>query len=619
MKERIESKYRKDIDGLRAIAVIFAVLFHAYPKLLPGGFIGVDIFFVISGFLISTILLESLSQNSFSFVDFYSRRICRIFPALILVFLFSLVLGWNTLFADEYALLGKHIFSSGGFYQNFNLLTEAGYFDEAGENKPLMHLWSLGIEEQFYLVWPLLLWIGYKLKINPFILIFTLGLGSFILNLIYINANQIIAFFSPYTRMWELLIGAALAWYQLNSRANFLFKDCSLVGFVLIVLGLITISSVSPFPGWPALLPTLGTFFIIAAGPNGAFNRTILSNKIMVGLGLISYPLYLWHWVLLSYFNIIESGELMLEIRGLLLVASLLLSIVTYLFVERFFRHNSASRIKALLLIFLMLLVSFVGFNIYKRDGLSFRSTSLQNLNEIFINYLKEENFSLLEGFTCKKVNDECELLSSNKKRVLLWGDSHAQMLTSGLKTALPDSLELILIASPGCRPSIIRDTKTLNECEIVNSFALDQIRKSPPDFVLLAQRDAWDPQAVNSLYENLIMAGVKKVLFLGKTPEWTAALPKIIYRKKWHTIPRYTKAHLNFEALNLDNIAKGQFQETPQKQFIDLIGYLCNEEGCLVYIGDDLATGITSYDDNHLSRRAAEYVSKGLIANYLK
>jgi peptidoglycan/LPS O-acetylase OafA/YrhL len=181
--------YRSDIDGLRAVAVLSVVAYHAFPELLPGGFVGVDIFFVISGFLISSIILKSLKENTFSFRLFYERRIKRIFPALLLVLIFCLALGWLVLLPNEYGALGEHVAAGAGFIANVLLWTESGYFDKASELKPLLHLWSLGIEEQFYIIWPLLLATVSKKRINPFYLLFFLFVASFVINL-YLTCNS---------------------------------------------------------------------------------------------------------------------------------------------------------------------------------------------------------------------------------------------------------------------------------------------------------------------------------------------------------------------------------------------------------------------------------------------
>jgi len=606
VKENIQPKYRKDIDGLRALAVILVVFFHGFPEWLPGGFIGVDIFFVISGFLISTILLENLEKNSFSFTNFYARRIRRIFPALIVVLSFALIVGWFALFPDEYRLLGWHIFSSASFFQNLNLLSEVGYFDEAAETKPLLHLWSLGIEEQFYLIWPLLLWLGYKLKANLLLLTVIIGLSSFGLNLIYSDTNQTFAFFSPLTRFWELLLGGVLAYSTLKKRLNLHHKNLSLVGIGLIAIGAITITSASTFPGWLALLPTFGAFFIIAASEQEIVNRYLLSNKVMVYLGLVT-----------------ESGEVTQEIRLGAIILALLLAILTYHFIEKPIQSSKFSKQKTIALIILMLLVAFIGFNFYKRDGLSFRAISYKNIDSIFINYLKEEGADrqegFIEGFTCQSYEQECLPHHSSNKKILVWGDSHAQMLGYGIKKILPQNWQFLLITQPGCKPAIILDLKEVKtDCERINFFASEQINQSHPEIVLLSQRDSWDPSKVDLLYENLIKIGVKKVLYLGKSPEWNAKLPKIIYRTSWRTPPKYSKVGLNFKALKLDLIAKDQFQANPRKHYIDLIDLLCNTEGCLVYIGADIATGITSFDTNHLSPAASEYVAKELLMKYL-
>ena len=214
-------KYRPDIDGMRAIAVASVVIFHAFPELLPGGFIGVDIFFVISGFLISTIIFDSLDKGSFSFSEFYSRRIKRIFPALLLVLITSYLFGWFILSMDEYKQLGKHIAAGASFLSNFALRAEAGYFDNSAETKPLLHLWSLGIEEQFYIAWPMILWLGWKARFNPIAITILLAASSFLLNIMEIERDPVATFYHPQTRAWELLFGSTLAWLMLYKKNYF--------------------------------------------------------------------------------------------------------------------------------------------------------------------------------------------------------------------------------------------------------------------------------------------------------------------------------------------------------------------------------------------------------------
>src|SRR5215471_18923089 len=211
-RENQRTQYRPDIDGLRAVAVCLVVGFHVFPNVVKGGYVGVDIFFVISGFLISSIIFRSVAQSQFSYVDFYVRRIRRIFPALIVVLIACLIFGWFALLPADYKALGQHVAAGAAFVSNFRILDESGYFDTAAQVKPLLHLWSLGIEEQFYIFWPLVvvslsrdprrMWAG------------LLGLAalSCVLNVFLVQYKPVAAFYLPVTRFWELGIGPALAY-----------------------------------------------------------------------------------------------------------------------------------------------------------------------------------------------------------------------------------------------------------------------------------------------------------------------------------------------------------------------------------------------------------------------
>jgi peptidoglycan/LPS O-acetylase OafA/YrhL len=335
-------KYRSDIDGLRAVAVLSVVGYHAVKNLMPGGFIGVDIFFVISGFLISTILFENLERGTFSFVEFYARRVKRIFPALVIVLLAVYAFGWFALLSEEYMQLGKHMAAGASFVSNLVLWSEARYFDNLSETKPLLHLWSLGVEEQFYVVWPLILWFVWLLWKRPAALLFTvivIASFSFLLNLNATSNNVVAAFYSAQTRFWELLSGSLLAWLSLyrpntrfelyrltklrifpasHPRAEQIRKIAvnltSIIGVGLIFLGLTYIHAYFSFPGAWAVFPVLGAALLIFAGPQAWFNQVVLSNPIAKWFGLISFPLYLWHWPLLSFARIVESDNSQQEV-----------------------------------------------------------------------------------------------------------------------------------------------------------------------------------------------------------------------------------------------------------------------------------------------------------------
>ena len=289
------TKYRPDIDGLRAIAVL-AVLafhaFHAFPRFCPGGFVGVDIFFVISGYLISTIIFDDVASGRFTCAGFYARRIRRIFPSLVTVVLAVLIVGFFLDFSTEFARLGTHAAAGAAFLSNLLLWRESGYFDIAPVHKPLLHLWSLGVEEQFYIVWPLMiaalsgrriLWV-----------VAAILLVSFATNIAIVSSQPTAAFFSPVTRFWELMIGSLLA-YSAHARLWVPQRRdaLSVIGFILLLTSLSLINREIVFPGWAALAPTLGTAALIAAGPDARLNRMLLANEAAVFVGLISYPLYL--------------------------------------------------------------------------------------------------------------------------------------------------------------------------------------------------------------------------------------------------------------------------------------------------------------------------------------
>ena len=216
-----KSTYRAEIDGLRAFAVLSVVFFHAFPSGFKGGFIGVDVFFVISGFLITSHIFQSLEKGQFSFIDFFSRRIRRIFPALILVMICSLAFGWFVLLSDEFNQLGKHVAGGAAFVSNFIFAGEVGYFSTESEYKPMLHLWSLAVEEQFYIFWPLILWVTWKMRQNLLLICLFFMLSSFLINIFWVNRFPTEIFFWPFGRFWELLIGSVLAWLMLYKTNMF--------------------------------------------------------------------------------------------------------------------------------------------------------------------------------------------------------------------------------------------------------------------------------------------------------------------------------------------------------------------------------------------------------------
>ncbi len=378
-----ELRYRADIDGLRAIAVLAVVLFHAFPDLLPGGFVGVDVFFVISGYLITRIIEENIQSGTFSLRTFYARRINRLFPALLVVLSSLYLLGWLVLFADEYRSLGTHMVASSLFASNILLGWEIGYFDPDVSSKPLLHLWSLGVEEQFYIAWPLVLVLAAKWRCNTKLIITVAGALSLGLSLHQTRTDAVAAFYSPLTRAWELLLGALLTRMSFVPPTTEFFsgavKDAtrSLLACAGCMLIIVSCSAFQPahfFPGWRALVPTFGAAFVIAAGPKAWLNRKVLANPVLVGLGLISFPLYLWHWPLLSFGHILLPGVLPLQARCNLVALSFILAVLTYRFIEFPLRSRPISRSRIALLCIGLCCLGALGFWTVCKEGFHTRA-----------------------------------------------------------------------------------------------------------------------------------------------------------------------------------------------------------------------------------------------------
>lgn len=454
--------YRPDIDGLRAIAVAAVVLFHAFPTALPGGYVGVDIFFVISGYLISSILIKSLQTSQFSLADFYVRRVRRIFPALIVVLAATLLAGWWLLLPGEYRILGRHAAGGTVFLSNFILWREAGYFDATAETKPLLHLWSLAIEEQFYIFWPLILAAAWRLRQRAGIVLTICASASLAWSIASVQINPVAAFFSPISRAWELLAGAALAYASLFGRLLFghacptaidrwLFRLdapryrhlASLLGILLISIAVVCYQQKTPFPGLAALLPVLGAVLIIGAGPDAIVNRLWLSRRWMVAIGLISYPLYLWHWPLLTYPRLIagEAGLPPLATTGLVLL-SMVLAWLTYALVETPIRHSAGSRRQLIGgLCGVMALVGVSAVAIHALKGLPNRSnmepyTTLNEKTKQETAWPYAENETCLQRYPSELRSDGwwfCVMNRDAPPRIVLLGNSFANHLYPGI------------------------------------------------------------------------------------------------------------------------------------------------------------------------------------------
>jgi len=632
-------KYRADIDGLRAVAILLVVWFHAAN--FKGGFIGVDIFFVISGFLISTIIFKNFDSNSFSFVEFYSRRIRRIFPALILMLVSVFIFGWFALFTDEYKQLSEHIFRGSYFTSNFSLLKESGYFDSEAETKPLLHLWSLAVEEQFYIIWPLLLWVAWKLRLNLLFVIIVVGVASFVFGLVQIQSDKAAAFYLPQSRFWEILLGSALAHlviYQQNiftklSNSKKLKNFLSILGVALIIVGVFTITRNKNFPGAWALLPTFGAVLIIACGSGAWINRVVLQNRFLVFFGLISFPLYLWHWPLLVFARIIESEKPSSSIRIVAVIVSIILAWLTYRFIEKPIRFGKYTKLKTVILGVLMVLVGWMGYVGYINNGFASRN-SIKNYQQQIDNtdILKTtresdgscKDFGLGDGIVC--------LANSKQPEFLIVGDSHAMSLNSAayLKKS---NLKTLLISSQDCLP-FEKYAHSSNDCTnvaIQAKIAVVQIKSiktvfiqsfAPEkfsDFHKIGEGNQNDIQKPEDMfiagYEDLIQAFIdagKNVVFVLDNPILNHD-PKRCFARPFRVLPDSCKIDKR-DILSRQNLYREQVKKLQEDvaslKIFDSLQVFCDADFC--YGEDD--NNLFYYDKHHLNIAGSQKLLDGLI-----
>jgi peptidoglycan/LPS O-acetylase OafA/YrhL len=615
-----ELEYRADVDGLRAIAVLAVVAFHASPRLVPAGFVGVDIFFVISGFLISSLIVNRLKDGNFSFLEFYGRRIRRLFPALALVLLVTWGIGWFALFPADFAPLGRHMQAAAAFAANILNYFEAGYWDAPATSKPLLHIWSLGVEEQFYLVFPALLLLAWRFRAMTWLLVLT-GIASFALNIALVGAHQSFTFYLPFTRFWEFVAGALFACTNLGKDRGGMpalsalsaprWRDCSAaIGMLLIVAG-ITFASETSFPGWWAFLPVFGSFFIIGAGPQAWLNRRALARPALVFIGLISYPLYLWHWPFLAIGRTVMAAYDNRYERTTTIVAVILafvLAWLTFEFIERPVRARkpvfAARRITAALAI-VMASVALLGFVTMHFDGLLIRYPkeiqALLTPSDVYTDYVPNQQ----PAYPSVDPSN-----SSVGPLVVTYGDSHAWHLQAGLRRLQherPFRLQPKWWNLP-CVPIVAEPlVKRSDEDTCRAMLAAEQryFEQTKPDIVVVAgywlryqQRDK-----LTEILRSLQQAGVPRIVVVGSVPHWFQFPQLTLYqaymRDPMHKIPERLFGFAK-ETFAIDR----QLQEITANlgvRYISASDVLCSENGCLARLGD-AAKDIVQFDKTHLS-----------------
>jgi peptidoglycan/LPS O-acetylase OafA/YrhL len=654
------TNYEPHIDGLRGVAVLAVVIFHAFPSLLEGGFTGVDIFFVISGYLISKIIFESINKGNFSFTYFYTRRILRIFPALTLVLVSCLILGWFFLLGDEYKQLGKHVAAGASFIANFIFWNESGYFDNASDTKPLLHLWSLGIEEQFYIFWPILVWLTWKRHFNFITVIIFFGFLSFFLNIKEIQHDEVATFFSPITRFWEILSGSLLAWISVYSRScNITFISqtgndradkirvrhlASFLGLTLIALGFWQINEESSFPGLWALLPTAGTFCLLAAGPHAFINKKILAIKIAIWFGLISYPLYLWHWPILTFTRIISGETSSPAMRVSAILISVLLAWLTYRFFEHPIRSSNNAKKNTSVLILALAITGYFGYQTYKQNGLPYRAIAKQAADFEFSPDMDKFITCNIEELKTRDTQlTFCLLPKYQKPNSVIIGDSHAEDKFFSLASHDKEN-SWMLIGNSSCPPLLnVTVEANIKGCEekfntifkyilrsddiknVALSFYANLYLKSDghPDSV----QNVLPPQGTkisSSLFrgtrEDIFFAGlnssIQKLISNGKTVTLFIDVPELPFTPK----DCFRNPLKNCELLEVDVIERQKDfkkivyklkHQNPELRIYEPIDFACAGNKCS-YKNNNV---VLYRDSHHLSLRGSDFY----ISSFLK
>ena len=495
-------KYRSEIDGLRAVAVVPVVLFHAGFEVFSGGFVGVDVFFVISGFLITTIIINEMDHGRFSLLNFYERRARRILPALFFVVICCFPFAWILLLPNDLKDFSQSLIAVATFSSNILFWRESGYFESAAELKPLLHTWSLAVEEQFYILFPLFLMVAWRFGRQA--IIWTL-IAAFAVSLAaaqwgaYNNPGA--TFYLLPTRAWELLIGSFAAFYLQKRSVTtplWLSNALSAIGLALILYGVFAFDEMTPFPSLYALAPTAGTVLIILFAVRRTVVHTVLSMPAFVGIGLISYSLYLWHqpvFAFWAHYNVFEPTHVQMAVLSL---SCLILAYLTYRFVERPFRKRSGflnrPRIFAASLAMMILSIG-VGISGHLKNGWNLRAGPSGIV------------FADLEGALAVNpgIHRDCighrniqdilvrsECSNSEKPQILLWGDSYAMHLY-GMLAMDPsaNALGIVQLALSGCMPNHLIGINsigtTARECVEFNNQVMRHIEESNYSYVIVS------------------------------------------------------------------------------------------------------------------------------------
>ncbi len=623
--------YRRDVDGLRGIAVASVVLFHAGFAGFGGGFVGVDVFFVISGFLITSLILREATTTGFSFVHFYERRVRRIFPALFAMLLVSSLVGFAYLLPQELSAFSLSVETTALFSSNMEFWREGeGYFGLRSEVKPLLHTWSLAVEEQFYLVFPCVLLIVLRWFPRRWVLVLGALLAvSFAMSAWAAWHAAGVAFYWAPLRGWELLIGCLLASGRLpRVRCQVALEALAAIGLAGIVAAVLLYSSATPFPGFAAAVPCLGTGLVIYANGLGV---TRVARLLGVGplhlVGLMSYSLYLWHWPLLVFSRLLVLRSLSSTELWAVIGLALAFAAVSWKVVEQPFRRHRGWWTRKRLFV----ASGVVGALLLAIGGVGLLSAGLpgrlSGQAERYYRYVAFDPRPMMRGRTCYLEEDQraadldvagCAHPASGRKNVLLWGDSHAAQYQLGLEMAAEaggSGVKLLQASYSACPPLLDWDSIPRPGCREFNDTVFGLVRDGSVDGVILSAHwvnhrtemdEVW--RRLGATLTALAQRNVRIVL-IGPSMEYVHELPVILVRRVqfgpgWVDPPRSIKP----ESVAMDAEMARRFGEMPGVRYVSVFRTLC-PDGC-PYLVDDVPM---LWDDSHLTDRGSIWAGERL------
>ena len=618
---------------MRGMAIIAVLIYHFFPDVGRAGFVGVDVFFVISGFVITNLLLRQMEWSRDTLVHFWGRRVRRLFPAMAIVLPSTLLAGWFVLWPAQYLALGRSTIWTSAMLGNVHAWMQSGYFEAQPTWNPLLNFWSLGVEGLFYLVWPLVL--GFTVlycRRYLILVVILLGTTSWFVATAHVgfahNTGKALsgAFYLPWFRIWEFCAGALIA--SLSPRSGPRTKPLgthlawrwayAALSVALIVSLLVEPRSINP--ATYALPAVVITSALILVGTYSAGTQGIVGNRFLLWFGKISYPLYLWHWPVLSL-TLSAGADLGVRGSAALVLLSTALAYLTWQVLERPVQKRRVTCAMVLGLCVPVAASALAGYGVARTAGVKQRTSEFAHaldsysydyaadyrLGTCFHEVASDETVSRLEN---------CIVAEPSGNNVLLWGDSYAAHLYPGLAEAGPAGMSISQITAAACPPMIMGDDAPADLCSLANGIAKEAARSGNIDQIVLAS--GWHEHGVRDLDDTLSRLELltdARVIVVGPGPNWQLALSRnwsFFEASRMTSLPEYAKPRLIAKQLDMGE-AISETAEQHGAEYFDMIDTLCVDHECLVRTGPGIDT-LTTWDHGHLTRRGSRVVATGLV-----